>query len=285
MRVRGWVFDAGAGVFRLPDWESSGALALCSTRQGGVSRGPYTSLNLGLSVGDEPDRVQENRRRLAALAGIEASRLVFARQVHRTQVTRVGPQDAGRQGVGPAAPQADTDGLLTGTAAVAPVLLFADCVPVLLLAPRCRLVGVAHAGWRGAVAGVLVRLVEAARAAGAAVEELELTLGPSIGPECYPVGAEVVEAFHRAWPWSRRHIQPAGADLKGFLAEQAERAGLRPQAIVARAPCTACDPRLFSHRRDGPATGRMGVVVRWVTWSPREGDPGSTVEAVAEEIR
>lgn len=282
-RLQGWVFDPAAQVFRLPDWERRGLVVLCSTRLGGVSRGPYGSMNLSLGVGDDPGRVEENRRRLAGLAGVTASRVVFAQQVHGTRVARIGPGDE-------AAPRGErtlpaTDGVLVDRETSAPVLLFADCVPVLVHARRRRLVGIAHAGWRGAAGGVLLHLLEAARAAGAALDELEVALGPSIGPECYPVGEDVVEAFAAAWPWSRRHVRRQGADLRGFLAEQAARAGVEPRDILSDAPCTACDPRLYSHRRDGPVTGRQGVIVGLAGFASGEGDRAPAVEAVAEEIR
>jgi purine-nucleoside/S-methyl-5'-thioadenosine phosphorylase / adenosine deaminase len=201
-----------------------GGTALFTTRRGGVSEGPYASLNLGSWTDDKPQRVVENRERVREHAGME--RLAQGRQVHGTRVVI----DA--QGI------EEADGQVTTRPGVAAIVLVADCLPVALAGPEG--VGVVHAGWRGVAAGVLEAGVEAAGAVCAAI-------GPGIGPCCYEVGDDVRAVFGTTEPT---------LDLKAIARGRLEAAGVRE--IHDCGLCTSCDAeRFFSHRRDRGVTGRQ----------------------------
>ena len=201
-----------------------GATALFTTRRGGVSEGPFASLNLGLWTEDEPERVRANRERVRGHAGVE--RLAQGRQVHGTRVV----VDA--EGI------EEADGQVTTRPGVAAMVLVADCLPVALAGPGG--IGVVHAGWRGLAAGVIEAGVDATGAVCAAI-------GPGIGPCCYEVGDDVRAVFGTTGPT---------LDLKAIARARLEQAGVRE--IHDCGLCTACDAeRFFSHRRDRGLTGRQ----------------------------
>jgi YfiH family protein len=201
-----------------------GGTALFTTRRGGVSEGPYASLNLGLRTEDDPERVAENRERIRSAAG--AARLLQGRQVHGTRVMVDG------QGI------EEADGQVTSAPGVAAVVLVADCLPVALAGPER--VGVVHAGWRGLAGGVLEEGVQAVGAVAAAI-------GPGIGPCCYEVGDDLRAVFGT----SERTL-----DLKAIARARLQAAGVRE--IHDCGLCTACEAeRFFSHRRDRGVTGRQ----------------------------
>ncbi len=230
--------------------ERHGATACAFTgRDGGVSTGPHASLDLGDHVGDDPAAVAENRRRLAAAAGV--GHVVIARQVHGTDVVEV---------TGPWTGDApDADALVTRTPGLAVAVLVADCTPVVLLAPDEGVVGVAHAGRRGMQDGVVAALVRAVRDLGG--RRLVGRVGPSICPRCYEVPLELREQVAAAVPESRsvtRTGTPALDVAGGVLAQ------LAPSCadLVQLPGCSAEDPSLFSYRRDG-VTGRYAGLA-WV---------------------
>jgi polyphenol oxidase len=201
-----------------------GGTALFTTRRGGVSEGPYASLNLGLWTDDDAGRVRDNRERLRAAVGAE--RLAQGRQVHGTRV------------VVDADSIEEADGQVTTAPGVAAMVLVADCLPVALAG--LERVGMVHAGWRGLAAGVLEAGAEATGAVAAAI-------GPGIGPCCYEVGDDVRAVFGT----SERTL-----DLKAIARARLEAAGVRD--IHDCGLCTSCDAeRFFSHRRDRGVTGRQ----------------------------
>jgi polyphenol oxidase len=233
-------------------WEVEGPYEVAfSTREGGVSDGPYASLNLGIFTGDDPDRVVENRRRLCAAAGVDPERATMAWQQHGAEVRRARPESI----VSPGLRHDPCDGLWSDEPGQAMLLLAADCLPIAL----ARLDGarpaaaVLHAGWRGLLAGIVRNGVAALGPSVAAA------VGPSIGPCCYEVRADVAEPMEAAL--GRGLVRDGRLDLWA-AAERALRA-----AGVARVDrfdlCTACHPELFfSHRRDAGVTGRQGVLAR-----------------------
>jgi YfiH family protein len=212
-----------------------GGTALFTTRRGGVSEGPFASLNLGLWTDDDPDRVRENRARVERLG---RGRLAQAHQVHGARVVEAEP---GRGG-----DPLDADGQVTAARGVAPMVLTADCLPVALVAPEG--VAMLHAGWRGLAAGILAEGAEALRAQGAS--RIAAAIGPGAGPCCYAVGDEV----HAAFGTSGRTV-----DLKAIARARLEAAGV--EEVHDCGLCTMCDPeRFFSHRRDRGVTGRQAGV-------------------------
>jgi YfiH family protein len=220
-------------------------------RGGGVSTGARASLNLGMRWGDDRALVEENRRLLAQHAGYAPAELQITRHVHGTNVWKVGetlPEPAEFDGL-----VCDRPGPVLGAFA-------ADCIPLLFADPEARVIGAAHAGWRGTVGGVARNVVARMTELGARADRIAVALGPSIGPCCFEVGPEVVAQFREtfgdvpgmvvAGP-KKDHI-----DLRVATRTLLERAGVRPETIDDRPPCTRCEAdRFFSYRRDGVEGG------------------------------
>jgi polyphenol oxidase len=218
-----------------------------TTRLGGVSPAPWDSLNLGGAVGDDPGRVAENWRRLEAASGLAFARV---RQVHGARVLRA---DAGT------APLEEADAVLTSAPGVAACVSVADCVPVLLADPDSGAVAAVHAGWRGTIAGIGAEAVRAlCQAAGAEPRRVLAAIGPSIGPCCYEVSADLAARF-------RAEVGPVATSGTAPRLDlwEANRlvligAGLAPERIEVLGRCTSCERELFfSHRRDAGRTGRQ----------------------------
>jgi polyphenol oxidase len=224
-----------------------GARAVFSTRQGGVSRTPYDTLNLGILTGDERGAVIENRRRLARHLALTPDRVAMGWQVHGADVKEWTEPVASRF-ADPDADLARVDGHSTVAERLALLVLVADCLPV-ALAGDGR-VAMLHCGWRGLAAGIVERAVREFDGRPAAA------VGPGIGSCCYEVGEEVLEHFDADLADGRM------LDLRAAATRELERAGVT--AVEHVDLCTSCNPDLFfSHRRDGPDTGRQaGVVVR-----------------------
>jgi len=219
-----------------------GGSALFTTRRGGVSEGPFASLNLGSWTDDDPERVRANRAAVERLGG---GRLAQVHQVHGTRVIEARPRREG-------APPPDADGQVTSARGIAPMALTADCLPVALVAPEA--VAMVHAGWRGLAGGVLAEGADALRALGAS--RIAAAIGPGAGPCCYEAGEEVHAAFAHLGDEVRRGDN---ADLKAVARLQLEAAEVG--AIEDVGLCTMCDERFFSHRRDGGVTGRQAGLV------------------------
>ncbi|MFN8637762.1 MAG: peptidoglycan editing factor PgeF [Chloroflexota bacterium] len=228
-----------------------------STRAGGVSVGPYSSLNLGMSVGDEPDAVAENKARLAGALGFAADRMVTTPQVHGNGVLVVDRHTA------PDALQTRADILVTREPGFLLMQRFADCVPLLLWDEPAGVVGVAHAGWRGTVLDVAGRFVEAAAELGGSPATLRAAIGPSIGPCCFEVGEEVVAQFPDVGGASstgsrgRPHLDLWELNRRQFVA-----AGVPADRVEVAGACTRCQPEtFFSHRALGYPAGRFGAAI------------------------
>lgn len=237
-----------------------------TTRLGGVSQAPFNGLNLGWKWGDDPEYVDENHRRIRAVAGVGA--MVRLSQVHGTRVVRVGRgDDIGRLAA------VEGDGLCTDEPGLALSVHVADCTPIVMGCGRTGACAALHAGWRGTVLGMARAGVESLqREFGCDPEELHVALGPCIGRCCFEVGPEVVEAFVKAMPNAHAagviHVELGAKphiDLRRFQRLQLEAAGVLPENIDASDACTLCDPegRFFSYRKAGRATGQsIGFIVR-----------------------
>ena len=229
--------------------ELPGAQVLFSTRRGGVSDGPFASLNLGRLTDDDAAHVDENRARLAAQTGVPRARFLYGRQVHGARVRRATePPSAER-------PPGDEDGQATALPDAAALVFVADCLPVMLAADGA--VAAVHGGWRGLADGILAEGIAALRELGA-TGPVTAAIGPGAGGCCYEVGEEV--HAHFAGEHDAR-VGERNLDLKRIAREQLERAGAA--AVHDTGLCTMCaDPALFfSHRRDGGVTGRQAGVV------------------------
>ncbi len=241
--------------------------AASTTRHGGVSEHPFASLNCGYSSGDDPARVWENRRRACGDLRVDPEALVVGGQVHETHVAVVTEAERGRGARGPDSVLSRTDGLLTDVPGLPLTVSSADCVPVFLHAPAARVVGILHAGWRGALQGILdvalARLHDTWRVQPA---DLHVAFGPAIGPCCFEIGADVATQA-AALPDADAHLRPTGPekwhfDLRGYLTARATDAGVPAGQVASVGPCTKCaTDRFFSYRAEGPRSGRAMSVI------------------------
>ncbi len=216
-------------------------------RQGGVSEGPFDSLNCALTTGDRPEDIAENRRRAAATLGIDPSNLVSTYQIHSADVVEVDapwPLDA--------RPKADA--IVTRRPGIMLGILTADCAPVLFADAEAGVIGAAHAGWRGAKLGIADATVAAMRKLGADPARIEAVIGPCIAQASYEVGPEFPGPFLAEDPGNARFFRPGARedrhmfDLGGYVAHRLARLGLRSVERLERDTCAEAD-RFFSYRR------------------------------------
>lgn len=247
----------GVVLYRFEGLTGEGVRHAVLTRLGGVSRGPFATLNLGHTVGDDLEAVEENHRRAFAALDLQRPQVVSPYQVHSANVRWVNAAHGGT--VQPA-----TDGLVTTTPGVALLFRFADCVPLILYDRAHRAVGVVHAGWRGVTRGVVDAAITAfSRYADSRPQDLWVGIGPSIGACCYRVGPEVAAAVAEACPDGHGVVQQRKdglyLDLVGAVWAQLKAAGVR--RMETSDVCTACHTEeWFSHRAERGRTGRFGVV-------------------------
>jgi polyphenol oxidase len=227
-----------------------GAHAAFTTRLGGVSPAPYDSLNLGVLTDDEEANVVENRRRLARALGVDPAAVPIGLQVHGAEIAvHEGPQSPSPFAA-PGSPLPEVDGHVVTEPGLVPLVFVADCLPVALFGPGG--LALLHCGWRPMAAGIIAEGV-------VRVGAVEAAIGPGIGPCCYEVGPEVLEAFER--------LGDGIADGRMLdLAEVARR--LLREAGVSKVEtaglCTSCESELFfSHRRDEGVTGRQAGLA-WI---------------------
>jgi polyphenol oxidase len=236
--------------------EAVGAARFALTdRFGGASGGAYAELNLGGHVGDAPVDVAENRRRLAVRIGLPTEHVLYAEQVHGASVATVdGPW---------ARPAPRVDAMVTRVGGTALAVLVADCVPVLLADPVAGVVGVAHAGRKGMVAGVVPAVLAAMRELGAA--DVTARIGPSVCGRCYEVPAEMRAAVADEEPasWATSRAGTPALDVSAGVVAQLRRAGVGVRRLEG---CTVEDTGLYSYRRDH-TTGRFAAIA----WLPSPG--------------
>ena len=232
-------------------WDRAGPYAVgFTTRDGGVSSGPYESLNLGVLTDDDPANVVENRRRTCNEAGADAETVTMAWQHHGAEVRRAEPRGI----VTPGTLFDRCDGLWSDVPGQGMMLLTADCLPVAIARANGGepALAVLHVGWRGLLAGIVSSGAEAVGGG-----ELAATIGPGIGPCCYEVGEEVAEPFRRRFG---PEVTPDGKLDLWSATEHALRAAGCTE-VERTDLCTHCNRELFfSHRRDRGVTGRQGVI-------------------------
>ena len=231
-------------------------------REGGVSQGIFAGLNAGLGSGDDRHAVLENRGRIAATLGVEPDKLVTPYQVHSADVVTV---DAPFPGA-----RTEADGIVTVMEDLAIGIVTADCGPVLFSDPTNRVIGACHAGWKGALTGVMEATIDAMESLGASRSNIRGVLGPTIGPENYEVGPEFPRPFLQEDDGNSRFFQPSSRDghhmfdLPAYIVARLNRAGVSGSAIGT---CTYADEaRFYSYRR---------------TTHRDEGDYGRQLSAIA----
>ena len=232
-------------------------------RRGGKSVGPYASLNVSFRVGDDPQAVKDNICDLKREVGAHDLRIVTMKQVHGDRIVDVKDNRLKEAG--------EADGLVTEERGLFPAVLTADCVPILFSVRERKLVAVAHAGWRGTLAGIAAKMVRhLSESYGVDSSSIEAALGPSIGPCCYEIGVDVAGPLVQRWGSSaERCLKSTGGksclDLRMLNRLILEDAGVPPAQISSVGPCTSCAVEdFFSYRREKKETGRQISFIGWV---------------------
>jgi polyphenol oxidase len=265
----------GLTLLTWPALAASGADAAVTARGGGLSSGPYASLNLSLSVGDDSTLVLENRRRLATALGASPGDFIFARQVHGAGVRIVGEADRGSGAFRMDDAIVDADALVTRSTGVVLAILTADCVPIVLHDPVAGVLACVHAGWRGTVARVCAAAVAAMQSLGSRPSDVIAGVGPAVAPARYQVGPEVHQAVTHAFgsPAAPAIIRPDPAAPGRWLLDlwSANRLVLREAGLLDRqihitelptGPTGPDSPGLFFSDRAIRPCGRLALVAR-----------------------
>ena len=229
------------------------------TRQGGVSPSPWSSLNVGGTVGDEAERVRTNQQRAFTALGRPMDSLFDVWQVHSSDYVNARSPRNGK-------PHSKADVIVTDNSDLTLFMRFADCVPIMLVDPNKRAIALAHAGWLGTVRGAALSAVAALEQHfGSKPHHLHAGLGPSIGPDHYAVGQDVLERYRERFPTeAETHIQARDGQLYMDLwsANESQLRSVGVDLIEIARLCTACDvARWFSHRAEGGRTGRFGALL------------------------
>jgi polyphenol oxidase len=230
-----------------------------TTRHGGVSAGPYASLNVSKGLGDDPEAVEENLQRVCSTLRLHRHDLVSPNQRHTANVCKVGPADRGRIQVG-------YDALITDQWRVPLLLRYADCVPVMLYDPRHHAIALVHSGWRGTVLGAPRAAVESmVKEFGSLPTEIVAAIGPSIGPCCYEVGRDVIGAVQQAFSRADSLLPPRAGGRRHLDLWSANRRWLSEcgvRQIEVSELCTACHTGdFYSHRAENGKTGHFAAVM------------------------
>lgn len=260
------VTKKGVTFLTFPALEETGMVRHAfSTRMGGVSEGPYATMNFSFTRGDNPDAVRENYRRMADALGVKKEQMVLTWQTHTTNVRRVTEEDMGK-GVVKDRDYRDVDGLVTDIPGVTLVTFFADCVPLYFLDKKNRAIGLSHSGWRGTVNRMgekTLKMME--KEFGTKPEDVIACVGPSICQDCYEVGTEVIEEFEKEFHedcHKNLFYKKENGKYQLNLWEANKivllETGVPEQNISVTDICTHCNPELmFSHRRTPDKRGNL----------------------------
>ena len=258
----------GVYYFQFPLLEKSGIVMHgFSTKIGGVSKGVYAQMNLGVSRGDDPEAVLENYRRIANVLHMPWERMVLSHQTHTTNIRVVTEKDAGA-GLVKKRDYENVDGLITNIPNLPLVTFYADCVPLYFVDPVHRAIGLSHSGWRGTVKRMGQCTVEAMKAEyHSRPEDILACIGPSICSECYEVGEEVAQEFEKAFlPAQNEQILKQKPDGKYLLNLWKANeiilleAGIKKEHLAITDVCTKCNPDiLYSHRVMGNQRGNLAA--------------------------
>lgn len=281
--------EGNISYITFPKLEATGMVKhLFTTREGGVSEGEFSSLNLSYTRGDDSKCVDENYKRVAKALGCEVTDIVCSDQTHTVNVRKVTLQDKGK-GVVKTKDYTDVDGLITNEPDIALATFYADCVPLYIVDTKNCAIGLSHSGWRGTVQKMgEVTLQEMNRAYGTKPEDVRVAIGPSICQSCYEVSEDVATEFIKTFPYAELYANEyhsyaetiQGADRmegKNMLCYRKEngkyqlnlwfanyvvfrQAGVMPEQIEITDMCTCCNAKLlFSHRASHGRRGNLGA--------------------------
>ena len=252
----------GVPYLSYPLLEETGAVKHgFSTKLGGVSTGSCATMNISTTRGDDPEAVAENRRRIGAAIGVRPEDMTYTHQTHTTNVAVVRAEDRGRRFL-------ETDGLVTNVPGICLVTFYADCVPLFLVDPVKKAIGLSHSGWRGTVGKMGKVTVQAMmRECGSRPEDIVAAIGPSICQDCYEVSEDVIDRFRDSfneavWPklFYRKENGKYQLDLWRANEEVFLEAGIRRENLAVTNLCTHCNQEvLFSHRATGEKRGNLSA--------------------------
>ena len=244
-------------------------LSVVSSRLGGVSTGPYHALNLALSVGDEQAAVVKNRTLLCEAIDVDITAVTVGELAHGTNIVVATPSSKGKGTADRFQSFPCTDGLITNRLDTPLLILVADCAVLSFFDPKRQVIALGHGGWRGTVGGIVRKVVEKMNEAfDCHPADIRVGMSPSIGPCCYQVREDVINAFHAAFPDQAQRFfvpQPDGSvhlDMWTAIKWQLLDSGIQDEHIEVAGICTACHTDLFySHRAEKGKTGRFGGLI------------------------
>lgn len=252
----------GVPYLSYPLLEKTGAVKHgFSTKLGGVSTGSCATMNISTTRGDDPEAVAENRRRIGAAIGVRPEDMTYTHQTHTTNVAVVRAEDRGRRFL-------ETDGMVTNVPGICLVTFYADCVPLFLVDPVKKAIGLSHSGWRGTVGKMGKVTVQAMmREYGSRPEDIVAAIGPSICQDCYEVSEDVIDRFRDSfneavWPklFYRKENGKYQLDLWRANEEVFLETGIRRENLAVTNLCTHCNQEvLFSHRATGEKRGNLSA--------------------------
>lgn len=234
-----------------------------TTRLGGVSKGYCSTMNISTTRGDDPEAVEENKRRLAGAIGVRVEDMTFTHQTHTVNVAVVREEDRGRRFM-------ETDGMVTDVPGICLVTFYADCVPLYLVDPVRKVIGLSHSGWRGTVNRMgQVTLEKIQEVYGTDPKDVVAAIGPSICQDCYEVSEDVIDRFKDSFSrkdWKDLFYRKENGKYQLNLWRANElvfwEAGILPEHIAVTNLCTHCNPDiLFSHRTTGDKRGNLSALL------------------------
>lgn len=261
--------EKGVEYFEIPAFAQTELVAHgFSTVKGGISEGCYSGLNLAFHTGDVPEAVLNNRAIFSQALGIESAHLVCGEQVHGEQIVKVTKEDLGKGAFEPKKSIKATDALITAEKNVPLITFYADCVPIFFLDPIKKVIGLAHAGWKGTVAKIGAKTVKQMQLEfNCQAENILVGIGPSIGPCHYEVDLPVMVKFQEAFPnyWEKllsfSGNEKAQLNLWEANAYQLREIGILNENITIAKNCTVCQTEYFYSYRAQGKTGRMAAII------------------------
>lgn len=260
--------ENGVTILKFPLLESlSGVEHLFTTKEGGVSKGDFATMNISFTRGDDKEAVLENYRRIAPLFDVELSNIVVSHQTHTTNVRRVTKADGGK-GVVYDRDYEDVDGLITNEKNLVLCTMYADCVPLYFVDVKNQAIGLSHSGWKGTAGQMGKRTLERMKEEfGTKPEDVYVAIGPSICMDCYEVSSDVIDAFKLVFSKEEMEVicyQKENGKYQLDLWKANEimllNAGVLKEHIEVTRLCTHCNSdRMFSHRKTGDKRGNLGA--------------------------
>ncbi|WP_084804533.1 peptidoglycan editing factor PgeF [Halonatronum saccharophilum] len=259
---------SGIRYYIIEELAKTGLVDHCfTTKIGGVSKGDYQSLNMGQHVDDDLEKVNENRRRVGSILKADLKDMVAAKQIHDNKVYIVSDKDKGRGALDYKGAIEEIDALITNKRGILLSSYYADCTPIILLDPKKKVVGLAHAGWKGTVKKIGEKtVIKMSEVYGSNPEDIIAGIGPTIGPCCYQVDERVVGPLSEELDYWKEVVEEDEEARWRLNLSLANKKGLEKVgvgSIIESKLCTSCYSELFfSYRRDGGRTGRMASLIK-----------------------